>query len=396
MPEKTAALAQLAVGVGANVAPGQTVTVRAQLGQEPLARAIVAAAYDAGAHQVEVNYADPYVQRARLEHAPDDALGSVIPWVRRRPLELAELQGSLISLSGPAAPGLLDDIDPARIGRDTVAIKEHIQVIADRAINWTIVPGPSAPWAGLVHPDLDPDEALARLWSEIAHVCRLDEDDPVAAWRARSAELDAVARRLSGAELDALHFVGPGTDLTVGLLPGVRWAGGSFETRWGRSHLPNLPTEEVFTSPDPERTEGTVTSTKPLLVSGRAVLGLRIVFERGRAVQIDADEGAGLLRELVTRDADANRLGEVALVDASGRIGATDTVFHDTLLDENAASHIALGAGFKLLSDGEGRDRINLSAVHTDFMIGGPEIDVTGVTRDGREIPVLMGERWEI
>ncbi|HEY5189042.1 MAG TPA: aminopeptidase, partial [Solirubrobacteraceae bacterium] len=394
--ENTAALAQLAVGVGANVAPGQTVTVRAQLGQAPLARAVVAAAYDAGAHQVEVAYADPYVQRARLEHAPDEALGSVIPWVRRRLLELAELQGALISLSGPAAPGLLDDIDPGRIGRDTVAIREHIQVIADRAINWTIIPGPTAPWAALVHPDSEPDDALERLWSEIAHVCRLDEDDPVAAWRARSAELGAVSRRLTEAGLDALHFVGPGTDLTVGLLPGVRWTGGSFETRWGRGHLPNLPTEEVFTSPDPQRTEGTVTSTKPLLVSGRAVMGLRITFERGRAVQIDADEGAGLLRELVKRDADANRLGEVALVDASGRISSTGTVFHDTLLDENAASHIAFGAGFKLLSDGESQDRINQSAVHTDFMIGGPDVDVTGVTRDGREIPVLMGQRWEL
>ncbi|MGB9184348.1 MAG: aminopeptidase [Solirubrobacteraceae bacterium] len=396
MPENNAALAQLAVGVGANVAPGQTVAVRAQLGQEPLARAIVAAAYDAGAHQVEVNYADPYVQRARLEHAPDEALGTVIPWVRRRPLELAELQGSLISLSGPAAPGLLDDIDPGRIGRDTVAIKEGIQVIAERAINWTIVPGPSGPWALLVHPDLGEDEALARLWSEIVHVCRLDENDPMAAWRARAAELAAAAHRLTEAQLDALRFIGPGTDLTVGLLPGVRWMGGDFETRWGRRHLPNLPTEEVFTSPDPERTEGTVTATKPLLVSGRAVLGLRIRFQGGRAVQIDADEGAELLRELVARDEDANRLGEVALVDSSGRIGDTGTVFHDTLLDENAASHIALGAGFKQLSEGESTDRINQSAVHTDFMIGAPDVDVTGLTRDGREIPVLVGQRWEL
>jgi aminopeptidase len=396
MPENTAALAQLAVGVGANVAPGQTVAVRAQLGQEPLARAIVAAAYDAGAHQVEVGYADPYVQRARLEHAPDEALGSVIPWVRRRPLDLAEIQGAVISLSGPTAPGLLDDIDPGRIGRDTVAIKEGIQVIAERAINWTIVPGPSGPWASLVHPEVGENEALARLWSEIAHVCRLDESDPKAAWRARAAELAAAARRLTDAQLDSLHFVGPGTDLTVGLLPGVRWSGGSFETRWGRSHIPNVPTEEVFTSPDPERTEGTVTSTKPLLVSGRAVMGLRIRFEGGRATQIDADEGAGLLRELVARDEDASRLGEVALVDSSGRIGATGTVFHDTLLDENAASHIAVGAGFKHLSEGESTDRINQSAVHTDFMIGGPDVDVTGLTQDGREIPVLMGQRWEI
>ncbi len=391
------ALAKLAVGVGANVAPGQTVVLNAKLGQEPLARAVVAAAYDAGAHQVEVHYADPHVQRARLEHAPEPALGSVIPWVRQRPGQLAELQGSLISLSGPAAPGLLDEIDPERIGRDTVALVEWVKVIADKAVNWTIVPGPSVPWASLVHPELDADRALATLWAQIGHVCRLDEEDPVAAWWIRSAELAAVARRLDGAQLHSLHFTGPGTDLTVGLLPGVRWSGGGLETAWGREHIPNVPTEEVFTSPDPERTEGTVTSTKPLLVSGRSVNGLRIRFERGRAVGIDADEGAAVLRELVRRDADANRLGEVALVDGSGRIGPTGTVFHDTLLDENAASHVALGSGFThLAADAQAAARVNTSAVHTDFMIGGSEVEVTGLTGDGRERPVLTGGQWAL
>lgn len=369
--------------------------LNAKLGQEALARAVAAAAYDAGAHQVEVHYADPHIQRMRLEHAPEEALGLVIPWVRQRPVQLAELQGSLISLSGPAAPGLLDEIDPARIGRDTVALAEWVKVIADAAVNWTIVPGPSAAWARLVYPELDGDAALERLWDQIGHICRLDEEDPVAAWWSRSAELAAAARRLDRAELDSLHFAGPGTDLTVGLMPGVRWSGGGFKTAWGREHIPNVPTEEVFTSPDPERTEGVVTSTKPLLVSGRSVNGLRVRFERGRAVAIDADEGAPVLRELVRRDADANRLGEVALVDGSGRIGPTGTVFHDTLLDENAASHIALGSGFAHLSaDEETAARVNTSAVHTDFMIGGPEVKVTGLTRDGHELPVLIEGEW--
>jgi aminopeptidase len=254
--EYAASLGRLAVTVGANVGPRQTLVVGAKLGQESLARAVVAAAYEAGAHQVEVNYADPYVQRVRLQHAPDEALGSVISWVRQRPLELAALHGSLINLSGPVAPGLLDDVDPARIGRDTVVLRESIEVIADRAINWTIVPGPTAPWAKLVHPDLEPDRALDRLWGEIAHVCRLDESDPASAWQARAAELATAAQRLVESQLDALHFVGPGTDLTVGLLPGVRWTGGRFQTKWGRSHIPNLPTEEVFTSPDPEGPKG--------------------------------------------------------------------------------------------------------------------------------------------
>lgn len=383
--------------MGANIAPGQTVVVNAKLGQEPLARAIAAAAYDAGAHQVEVNYGDPQVQLARLQGAPEEALGEVIPWVRERPLKLAELQGSLISLSGPVAPGLLDSVDPSRIGRDTVALRESMEVLDRRALNWTIVPGPNPAWAKLVHPELDDAAAYARLWEEIAHICRLDEEDPVAAWQARSDELTGAARRLSASGLDALHFSGPGTELTVGLLPGVQWSGGNFETAWGRVHLPNLPTEEVFTSPDPERTEGHVTSTKPLLVSGRAVEDLRIRFAGGRAVKVDASTGAALVRELIQRDADASRLGEVALVDGSGRIGPTGSVFHDTLLDENAASHLAFGAGFQhLATDPAARARINESAVHTDFMIGGPGIQVTGRMPDGSEIPVLIDGQWKL
>jgi aminopeptidase len=397
VPDHLESLARLTVGVGANVGEGQTVMVSAKLGQEPLARAVAAACYQAGAHQVEVTYADPYVQRARLQHAPDAALGSIIPWLRRRPMELAEMGGALIGFSGPAAPGLLDDLDPGRIGRDTVAVPEWAQVIDDATVNWTIVPGPTAAWARLVFPDRDEADGLARLWEDIIRVCRLDRPDPLAAWWERADELSEAADRLSGSGLESLHFKGPGTDLRVGLLPGVRWTGGSLTTVHGRRHIPNLPTEEVFTTPDPERTEGVVSSTRPLLVSGRAVIGLRIRFEGGRAVQIDADEGAELMRAHTMRDGDANRLGEVALVDASGRVGPTGTVFHDTLLDENATSHIALGSGFAhLAEDPAAARRVNVSGVHTDFMIGGDDVEVTGTTRAGDEIGVLIAGRWAL
>jgi aminopeptidase len=397
MSNYTDALARLAAGCGANVAPGQTVMVQAKLGQEELARAIAAACYDRGAHHVEVSYEDLHIKRARLLHAPEEALGDVVPWVRERPRALANIHGALISLSGPTVPGLLDDVDPTRIGRDTVPLEEWPRVIAEGAVNWAIVPGPNAAWAQLVFPELDNGEALGRLWEQIAHVCRLDEPDPLEAWRLRSRELAGVANRLSEAELDMLHYRGPGTDLHVGLLPGVRWEAGMFVTNWGREHLPNIPTEEVFTSPDPERTEGTVASTKPLVISGRVIDGLKVRFEAGRAVDVDADEGAAILRELISRDGDANRLGEIALVDGSGRIGRLETVFHDTLLDENAASHIALGSGFAhLAKDAAAAAKINRSAVHEDFMIGGPDVDVTATTRDGREVPVLIDGRWEI
>lgn len=392
------ALAALTVGVSANVAPGQTVVVRAHLADALLVRAIVRAAYRRGAHQVNVDWNDPLVRRIRLEEADDAALGSVSPWVHEMPTTLGALRGSMIMLAGDPAPGLYDDIDAGRLGRDTVPIPEWGAVVAARTVNWAIVPSPTPGWASLVHPDLDGDAALERLWSQIERVCRLDEPDPGAAWRARSAELATSAERLTHSQLDTLHFQGEGTDLHIGLLPGVQWLGGGFSTAWGREHVANIPTEEVFTSPDPERTEGTVRSTKPLLVNGRAVTGLRMRFEGGRAVEIDADSGADLLRELASRDDGAGRLGEVALVDGSGRIGPLDTVFHQTLLDENAASHIAIGRGFGFLSqDSRSTGRINTSAVHTDFMIGGPGVRVSGRTRDGRDVEVLAPDgTWRL
>ena len=388
--ERVEALGALAVEVSANVADGQTVVVRAHLADAPLVRAIVRAAYRRGAHQVEVDWADPLVRKIRLEEAADAALGWVSPWVHELPTQLGALHGAMIMLAGDPAPGLYDDVDAGRVGRDTVPLPEWGAVVSERTVNWGIVPAPTREWAGEVFPDLDGDAALERLWSQIERVCRLDEPDPAAAWRARVAQLADSAERLARAQLDSLHFQGEGTDLHVGLLPGVRWMGGGVTTAWGRDHVPNIPTEEVFTSPDPERTEGVVRSTKPLLVSGRAVTGLRMRFERGRAVEIDADSGADLLRQLAARDEGAARLGEVALVDGSGRIGALQTIFRQTLLDENAASHIAIGRGFTFLSDDpRSTERINMSAVHTDFMIGGPGVRVTGRTRDGREVDVL-------
>jgi aminopeptidase len=237
---------------------------------------------------------------------------------------------------------------------------------------------------------------LERLWQEIVHICRLDEDDPVAAWIARQDELVAVSGRLTELGLDALHFEGPGTDLRVGLLPTSRWLSARFETVDGIVHMPNLPSEEVFTVPDPLRVDGEVRSTKPLVVGGTIVRGLRVGFEGGRAVSIDADEGGALLAQYAARDEGASRLGEVALVDAAGRIGPLDTVFYDTLIDENAASHIALGSAYEFTAGEEDHERINRSQIHIDFMIGSPDVDVTGVMASGERVPVLRGGIWQI
>ncbi len=381
--------------VGANVQPGQVVAVSGRSGQEDLTRAVAEAAYRQGARYVDLSWFDPHVKLARLRHAPEDTLDWVPPWLGARATTLGEMAAAMIALTGPTTPGLYDGVDPARAGRDRLpAVREVTDVVMAGEVNWTVVPCPNPAWAALVHPDLPAEAALERLWEQIAHICRLDEPDPAATWRARGEELEATARRLDALRLSALRFTGPGTDLTVGLLPGSRWLGGGARRRDGLPHLPNIPTEEVFTTPDPERTEGIVTATRPLDVGGSVVRGLRVRFAGGRAVEIDADEGAGVLRSRAAVDDGASRLGEVALVDGSGRIGPLGTVFYDTLLDENATSHIALGAGYPTGADPADADRINQSAIHIDFMIGDPAVTVLGVDAEGRESPVLEGGAW--
>jgi aminopeptidase len=390
-------LADLLVEFGANVQPGQVLDVGSGLGKEKLTRAITASAYRRGAKFVDVYYWDPHLKRERVQFVSDAYLDFVPAWYGERALQLGEERGATISLSGPIAPYLFDDLDPERLGRDVFPrVKEWVHVINDRTVNWCVAPGPSDKWAELVHPDLEPEAALAKLWEQIVHICRLDEDDPVAAWRERARALKSVAERLSERRFDAIHLEGPGTDLTVGLLPTSRWNGGMDETVDGVQHMANLPTEEVFTSPDPQRAEGVVRATKPLYTQGRIIEGLTVRFESGRAVQVGADSGAETLRALLAQDDGGTRLGELALVDREGRIGPLDTVFYDTLLDENAASHMALGSAYESAVEEGDRERLNRSSIHVDFMVGSPEIDVTGVTRDGERVPVLRDSTWQI
>jgi aminopeptidase len=342
-------------------------------------------------------YRDPYVQRARLVHGVDEALGYEPEWIVEMFREHGVHQGAQIALSGPTVPGLLDGIDSERIGRDRPPGRmQALENMTNARNNWTIVPCPTPGWAELVHPDLEPAAALEKLWDEIAVVCRLDTDDPVAAWTQRIDELKRACQALNEHRFDAIHLEGPGTDLRVGLLPGSTWNGGGMRTSWGLDHRANLPTEEVFTSPDPERVEGVVRSTKPRELSGTIVRDFEVRFEGGRVTSIEAAENGDVLKAYAERDEGAGRLGELALVDAGGRIGPLDTVFYDTLLDENAASHIALGQGFDWAVEEADRPRINRSEVHVDFMIGSPEVDVTGVTGSGERVPVLRNGAWQI
>ena len=389
--------AELIAGFGANVQPGQIVELSASPGKEQLARAIAGAAYRRGAKFVDYLHYDPWMKRERVLHAPDDALDFTPAWHGQRALQLGEERGAIISLSGPDAPHLFEDLDPERVGRDRYpSVPEYLTVINDETVNWCIAPCPTPGWAEFVYPDAEPDEALAKLWRDVIHICRLDEDDPIAAWTERNAELVGAAGRLTDRHFDAVHLEGPGTDLIIGLLPSSKWVGGGGQTVDGVAHMANLPTEEVFTSPDPERVEGVVRATKPLFTSGKIIEGLTVRFEGGRAVSIEAERGAETLQAMSQRDEGGSRLGEVALVDKAGRIGPLGTVFYDTLLDENAASHIALGGALDYGAGEADRERLNRSQIHVDFMVGGPEVDVTGMTADGQRVPILRGQAWQV
>ena len=382
---------------GANVQPGQIVSVTADVASAPLVRAIARSAYERGALFVDPFFSDGAVKRTRLERADPETLAFVPPWYGGRFLALGEERAARISIQPNPEPRVLDGVDPALAGRDGLPyVPEILQVIDDRTTNWTVVPFPTQAWAEAAHPDLEPSEALARLEADLVHVCRLDEPDPNDAWQRRGDELEAAAERLNARRLDAVHFEGPGTDLTIGLLPSSHWAGARTTTAAGIAHFANVPTEEVWTGPDPARADGVVRSTKPLDVEGALVRGLVIRFEGGRAVQIDADENVDALRGRVAVDEGAARLGELALVDREGRIGRLDTVFLNTLLDENAASHIALGNAYASSVGDRDRARANQSEIHVDFMIGGDDVAVTGITSDGERVPVLRDGAWQL
>ena len=395
--EWEARLAELAV-FGANVQPGQLVAVTSYIGKEELTRRVARLAYERGAKYVDVLYFDQWLKRERVLHAAEDTLDYVPPWLSQRLLHLSDEHAARITLSGPHAPEALVGVDPARAGRDLLPyLPQSGEVVNKRTTNWCIVPVPTRAWAEAVYPGLDPGEAYERLWEAVAHVCRLDEADPEAAWTDRIHALQANAARMNGRDFDAVRLFGPGTDVTIGLLRSSTWHAGDFTTVDGVRHYPNLPTEELFTTPDPKRVDGHVSATMPLELYGIVVSGIRVEFEGGRAVKIDADQGGDALRSAVAKDEGASRLGEVALVDGEGRIGPLGTVFYDTLIDENAATHIALGNGYESpVADEADKALVNQSEIHVDFMIGSPELAVDGIARDGQAVPVLRNGAWQV
>ena len=398
--QRTRALARLAVHVGVNLQSGQTLAVNAMVEHAPLVRAVAAEAYAAGARYVDVYYADQHVRRAHIEHASDDELGFSPPWLVERIRRIGETGSALISITGNPEPELYSDLDGSRVGRARMRkLAEESLKLTDGLSNWSIVPYPNEGWARTVfgEPDLD------RLWDAVAAAIRIDEPDPVAAWQEHIAKLQRRADSLNERHFDQLRYRGPGTDLTIGLHPESEWKA-ALDVSRGIEHVANMPTEEVFTAPDARRVEGVVRSTLPLQIQGTIVRDLTVRFEGGRAVEVTASTGEEVMRTHVATDEGAARLGEVALVDSDSRVGKTGLVFYDTLFDENASSHIALGSSIvnavSWAADVSPEERsargVNHSSIHTDFMIGSPELEVDGVDAHGEAVPILRHGDWQL
>jgi aminopeptidase len=386
--------AELAVRVGANVQPGQLVEVIARIEHADVARAVTRAAYQAGARYVDVHYSDQHVRHALIEHAAEDVLSWTPPWLLERAVEIGDERGAIVALTGDAEPQLLADLPGERVGKARMLelAHENNRQVNEQLNNWTVVGVPNDGWATQMFGEPD----VERLWQLVEFCVRLDENDPVAAWQAHVKRIGARARALNELQVDRLVFTGPGTNLSIGLLPESRWQGCESETAGGIPYVANMPTEEVFTTPDSRRTEGVVRSTRPLALNGQVVKGLEARFEAGRIVEVHADEGEDVIRGQLETDEQAPFLGEVALVDGLSRIGKTGVTFFETLFDENTTCHVAYGSAYAEAVEGGIIDGVNVSTVHTDFMIGGPEVSVDAVLQDGTAVPLLRNDVWQL
>ena len=404
-PVKLDRLAEVAVRVGLNLQPGQDLVLTASVGALPLVRRIAEQAYKAGAGLVTPILSDDAVTLARYRHAPDAAFEASAGWLYDGMAAAFDKGAARLAIAG-GDPMLLSAEDPDRVARANRAMAVAYTAARERitrfATNWTIVAWPDEAWARLVSPDLPTDQAQRVLAEAIFAASRVDDGDAVARWTAHNAELGRRSAWLNGQDFAALRFTGPGTDLEVGLADGHKWIAGATETTSGILCNPNIPTEEVFTTPHRLRVSGTVSATKPLSHQGTLIENIQVRFEDGRIVEARATRGEAVLRKVLDTDEGARRLGEVALVPHASPISQSGLLFYNTLFDENAASHIALGQCYATcFHGGEGMDAAevarrggNASAIHIDWMIGSGQIDVDGLRQDGTRVPVMRQGAW--
>ncbi|ATU73640.1 Aminopeptidase T [Gluconacetobacter sp. SXCC-1] len=398
-------LAEVAVRVGVNIAHGQQLLITAPLDAVPLVRRITEHAYRAGASLVTPFYADDAATLARFHHAADDTLDTAADWLQDGMATAYRKGAARMAITG-GNPVLLANEDPERVSRVARAAsragRPAMELITRFAINWNIVAFATPAWAAQVFPDMPEDEAVSRLWDAIFQASRVMVDDPVAEWESHNARLHRRATWLNDRRFAALHFTGPDTDLTVGLADGHAWAGGAEPAGNGIVCNPNIPTEEVFTTPHARKVSGTVRATKPLFHQGTLIDDIAVRFEEGRIVEARASSGQAVLERILDTDEGARRLGEVALVPASSPISESGILFRNTLFDENAASHIALGQSYaKCMLDTDSlteahlaRQGANSSFIHIDWMIGSGKIDVDAINHDGTREPLMRQGEW--
>lgn len=399
--------ARLAVRVGLGVREGQRVLVQAPVDTAPLARLLVREAYAAGASFADVRWDDDDVQLVRFSHAPEGSFEQISKWRVDAELETAEAGGAVIAIRA-TNPGLLANVDPTRVTthqRTLAAYRKpySLQVMTNR-LNWNLISAPVPEWAGLMFPGVPREEAVQQQWDAIFAATRADQPDALEQWEAHLADLQRRRELLTGRQYHALHFRGGETDLTVGLAEDHVWGGGSAQTPSGITFTANIPTEEVWTAPHRERVDGVVVSTKPLSYNGVLIDGIRIRFEGGRVVDATATSGQDTLRQMIETDEGSHRLGEVALVPHSSPISRSGLFFYNTLYDENAASHIAIGSayrfnvrgGVEMTTEEFAARGGNDSLTHVDWMIGSGEMDVDGLTKDGNREPVMRAGEFVI
>jgi aminopeptidase len=398
-------LAEIAVRAGLGLAPGQELVMTATLDAIPLARRITEHAYKAGASVVTTLFTDEESALLRYRYGPNASFDAAASWLYEGMAQAFRGGAARLAITG-GDPSLLSKEDPEKVSRANRAMSKAyrpaLELITRHEINWTIVACATPAWAAAVFPDLPRDEALARLWSAIFAASRADQTDPVAAWKQHDANLHARCSWLNEKRYSALHFRGPGTDHRVGLADGHLWLGGGTTAGNGRYCIANMPTEEVFTTPHKDRVEGHVTSTKPLSHQGTMIEGISVLFKGGKIVEAHASRGEQVLQRMIETDEGARRLGEVSLVPHSSPIASSGLLFMNTLFDENAACHIALGQAYSTcLKDGDtltpeqlAARGANSSLIHVDWMIGSNHIDVDGINAAGGSEPVMRAGEW--